>query len=185
MARTSPERFAWTDGLVVLPHCNFIMQGVNTERSVSGDTIRGQVNEELHDADNWIPGRLEQAYGRTTAFWNSVILNISNASHKRDQLHQAFLAGTQQEWQVRCPGCGQYHTMRTHWEETKPELGGLRYDMAGSRLEDGEVGLRQAAADDPLPNALRLPRPRHHRRAAGAVPVRQILRPAQCRRCAD
>src|SRR5204863_3012256 len=101
---------------------------------------RGQVNEEIHDADNWIPGRLAQAYGRTAAaFWNSIILNISNASHKRDQLHQAFLSGTQQEWQVRCPGCAQYHTMRTRWEPERPDLGGLRYDMAESRLEDGEV----------------------------------------------
>src|SRR5438876_9214168 len=114
--RASTNRFDWTNGLVVFPHCNFIVQGINTERSVTGDTIRGQVNEELHDADNWIPGRLEQAYGRLTACWNSVIFNISNASHKGDQLHQAFMSGTQQYWEVPCPGCGQFQWMRTRWE---------------------------------------------------------------------
>ncbi len=129
----------WTDGLVVFNHCNFIMQGVNTERSVTGDTIRGQVNEELHDSANWIPGRLEQAYGRTTAFWNSCVLNISNASHKKDQLHQAFEQGTQQHWMVKCPGCKQFHVMRTKWDAERPDLGGLRYSLLDSRLEDGGV----------------------------------------------
>ena len=87
MARTSPDRFLWTKGLVIFPHCNFIMQGIFSDRSVASDSIRGQVNEEVHDADGWLPGRLEQAYGRTTAFWNAIIFNISNASRKGDQLH--------------------------------------------------------------------------------------------------
>ncbi len=137
MARTSADRFAWTNGLVIFPHLNFIVQGISTERSVTGDTIRGQVNEELHDADNWIPGRLEQAYGRTTAFWNSVVFNISNAGRKGDQLHQAFMSGTQQHWEVQCPGCRQFHVMRTRWEKEYPHLGGLRYEL-GDRKEGDE-----------------------------------------------
>lgn len=137
MDRAPSDRFSWTSGLVVFPHCNFMVQGVNTDRSMTGDTIRGQVNEELHDADNWIPGRLEQAYGRTSAVWNSVVFNISNAGHKGDQLHQSFLSGTQQQWEVKCPGCRQYHVMRTRWENTRPELGGLRYEL-GDRKEGQE-----------------------------------------------
>jgi hypothetical protein len=137
MDRTSTDRFAWTNGLVIFPHLNFIVQGINTDRSVTGDSVRGQVNEELHDSDNWIPGRLEQAYGRTTAFWNSVVFNISNAGRKGDQLHQAFLSGTQQYWEVLCPGCRRYHAMRTRWENDKPELGGLRYEL-GDRMPGEE-----------------------------------------------
>ncbi len=146
MRRTSADRFDWTDGLVIFPHLNLIVQGVNIDRSVTGDSIRGQVNEELHDSDNWIPGRLEQAYGRTTAYWNSVIFNISNASRKGDQLHQAFEQGTQQHWMVKCPGCKQFHVMRTKWDAERPDLGGLRYDMLDARLESGDVSYSKLAA---------------------------------------
>lgn len=139
MARTSPDRFAWTDGLVVFPHCNFIMQGITTDRSVTADTVRGQVNEELHDETGWRPGRLQQAYGRLTAYWNSVIFNISNGGRKGSELHRAFTDGTQQHWQVRCPGCREFHVMRTKWDKDRPDMGGLRYDMDGCRLENGDV----------------------------------------------
>ncbi len=139
MARASADRFAWTDGLVVFPHCNFIMQGVTTDRSVTADTVRGQVNEELHDETGWRPGRLQQAYGRLTAYWNSVIFNISNGGRKGSELHRAFTDGTQQHWQVRCPGCRQFHVMRTRWDKDRPDLGGLKYSMDDCRLENGDV----------------------------------------------
>lgn len=129
----------WADGLLIFPHCNFMMQGVNSERSLTGDSIRGQVNEEIHDAENWVPGKLEQAYGRTTAFWNSIIFNISNASRNGTELHRAFLSGTQQHWEVKCPGCGRFHVMRTRWKDSEADLGGLRYDKDCCRLPGGEV----------------------------------------------
>ncbi len=144
MDRTSTDRFKWKKGLVIFPHCNLTMQGVNTDRNVASDSIRFQVNEEIHDeASGWAPGKLQQCYNRTTAFWNSVIFNISNAGHRGDQLHQAFEAGTQQHWEVKCPGCGQYHRMRTKWEDNKPELGGLRYES--SKTEKGEYDYQRIA----------------------------------------
>lgn len=129
-------------GLVVYPHCNFTMQGVYTENNVASDSIRFQVNEEIH---NWEPGRLAQAYNRTTAYWNSVIANISNAGTEGDQLHQAFLSGTQQHWEVKCPGCGDYHVMRTQFDKQKPELGGLKYDADGCRLDNGDYDYNRLA----------------------------------------
>jgi Phage terminase large subunit (GpA) len=139
MARTSPDRFAWSKGLIIFPHANFMVQGVWTDRSVTADSVRGQVNEELHDEKGWTPGRLKQAHGRCTAFWNSVIFNISNGGRKNSELHKAFTGGTCQHWQVLCPGCGRFHVMRTRWEDSRPELGGLRYDMDGCRMENGDV----------------------------------------------
>jgi Phage terminase large subunit (GpA) len=139
MARTSPDRFAWSKGLVIFPHANFMQQGVLTDRSVTADSVRGQVNEELHDEKGWTPGRLQQALGRCTAFWNSIVFNISNGGRKGSELHKAFTGGTCQHWQVLCPGCGQFHVMRTRWEDSRPELGGLRYDMDGCRMENGDV----------------------------------------------
>lgn len=140
------SRHKWNKGLVIFPHCNFTMQGVNIDRNVASDSIRFQVNEELHDQEGgWEPGKLQQCYNRTTAFWNSVIFNISNGGYKGDQLHQAFEDGTQQHWEVKCPGCGQFHRMRTRWDEKQPELGGLRYNADGCRLNDGTYDYRKLA----------------------------------------
>ena len=131
-------RHKWTKGIIVFPHCNLTMQGVNLARNVASDSIRFQVNEELHDAEGgWAPGRLQQCRNRTTAFWNPVIFNISNGGHKGTELHQAFERGTQQHWEVKCPKCGLFHAMRTRWEEKTGHLGGLRYNADGCRLPDG------------------------------------------------
>lgn len=124
----------WKKGQIIFPHCNFTMQGVWQPANLDSDSIRFQVNEEVHD---WEPGRLAKAYNRTTAVWNAVILNISNAGMKGGQLHQAFESGTQQHWEVRCPGCGQYHVMRTRWDAKRSKFGGLRYDADGCRLPEG------------------------------------------------
>lgn len=134
MERWPLDRHKAQKGLIIFPHLNLMVQGVFTEKRVSSDSIRFQINEEIH---SWKPGRLAQAYNRTTAFWNSFTLDISNASIKGDQLHQAFLAGSQQHWEVLCPGCGLYHVMHDRWDEKRPDLGGLRYDASTARRDDG------------------------------------------------
>lgn len=133
MRRWPTDRHKAKRGLVMFPHCNLTVQGVFTADNLDSDSIRFQINEEIH---NWETGRLEKAYRRTTAFWNSYIINISNAGVLGDQLHQAFQAGTQQHWEVLCPGCGQHHVMRIAWDEKKPKLGGLRYDSKKARRAD-------------------------------------------------
>jgi hypothetical protein len=137
MARTSADRFKWMKGLVIFPHANFEMKGVRTDRAVASDAFRGIVNEELHDVEGgWESGKLAQVYGRQTAYWNSKCFNISNAGFVNSDLHKAFLAGTQQHWEVLCPHCGQYHEMRCEWKEEEKHLGGLRYNADGCRLGD-------------------------------------------------
>ena len=137
MERTSPERFKWVKGLVVFPHLNLSQLGVNTERNVASDTIRGIIGEELHVVENgWTPGKLEQVYGRQRAVWNAISFLISNASKEGDQFDQAFQEGTQEHWEVPCPGCKQFHVMHTRWDDKHPELGGLRYDADGCRRND-------------------------------------------------
>ncbi len=132
----------WKKCLVLFPHCNLTVQGVFTENNLDSDTIRFQLNEEIH---NWEPGTLQKAYNRTTAVWNSIIFNISNAGVKNDQLHQALKTGTDQVWEVKCSGCGTYHAMRAKWEDDKPELGGLRYDSKNSKMEDGTYDYNRLA----------------------------------------
>lgn len=135
MARTSSNRFDWSKGLVIFPSQNFEMKGVRTDRAVASDSFRGIINEELHDVEGgWQPGRLEQTYGRQGAHWSSVCFNISNAGFKNSDLDKAFQSGTQQHWEVKCPGCHEYHVMRCQYKADEPQYGGIKYDAAGSRL---------------------------------------------------
>lgn len=140
MARATSK---WNTGLVVFDNCNFTMQGVFTENALASDSIRVQVNEELHDqsmTSGWKDDdALNQAYRRLTAYWNSLVFNISNAGKRGGPLHKAYESGTRQRWVNRCPGCGQWHAMRTRWEDDKPQLGGLRYDGEKNRRPDGTM----------------------------------------------
>lgn len=108
----------------------FRMQGAFVSDNLDSDSVRLQINEEVHA---WEPGHLKKARNRSTAVWNFKSIDISNAGDKGDQLDQAFKDGTMQPWIVRCPGCGLYHRMRTKWDDKRPDLGGLRYDADGCR----------------------------------------------------
>lgn len=130
-----PERFKSNKCQVQFARNFFIMQGVWVPDNLDSDAVKLQVNEEVHE---WQPGHLAKAYNRTTAFsWLCKIFNISNAGKIGDQLHQAYKSGTQQQWVVKCPGCHQFHAMRTRWEDERPDLGGLRYDSAACKRTDG------------------------------------------------
>lgn len=121
--------------LINFPNTILQCQGSFTSTNLDSDTVRKQVNEEVH---NWKPGHLDKAHNRTTKVWDAGVINISNASMEGDQLHQAFLGGTQQHWEVKCPGCGLFHRMRTKWEPERPDLGGLRYDSENCKQPGGE-----------------------------------------------
>lgn len=129
------ERSKAVVGMVNFPHLNLTSQGVFTSKNLDSDSIRGQVNEEMH---NWKPGMKAKADGRLTAFWNSIQVNISNAGMVGDQLHRAYEQGTKELYQAWCPGCRKFHFMQTKWDDKKPQLGGLRYDADGCRLDNGD-----------------------------------------------
>jgi hypothetical protein len=109
-------------------------QGVFIPDALDSDSVPYQVNEEIH---SWKPGHLAKARGRQTAVWFSKALDISNAGTVGDQLEGEYKAGTQQIWEVRCPGCGKFHSMRTRWDDKEEDKGGLRYDSTGCKREDG------------------------------------------------
>lgn len=134
MQRAPTERHKWQSCLVMFPHCNLTVQGVFTPENLDSDSIRFQINEEVH---NWKPGMLAKARKRTTAHWNSFSIDISNAGVVGDQLHAALMSSTYEVLDNACPGCGGYHTLQTKWDDKRPELGGLRYDSEGCKREDG------------------------------------------------
>lgn len=110
------------------------VQGVFNADSLDSDSVPFQVNEEVH---SWKPGHMAKARGRQTAVWFSKALDISNAGISGEQLHGEWIAGTQQTWEVKCPGCGLYHAMQARWDDAKPQLGGLRYDSTDCKKKDG------------------------------------------------
>lgn len=136
--------------LVVMPNISLDVQGVFDPNSLDSDSIPFQVNEEIH---KWKPGHLDKADRRGTACAFPIQLNISNASCDGDQLHEAYKNGTQQHWEVKCPGCSNphhdanavFHTMRTRWEDDRPDLGGLRYDSKGCKRTDGTFNYNRLA----------------------------------------
>jgi hypothetical protein len=110
------------------------VQGVFNESSLDSDTVPLQINEEIH---LWKPGFLSKARRRQTQVWNAKAFDISNASNENDQLHSTYEDGTQETWQVVCPRCGQPHDMHFRFNPNKPELGGLRWDSDGCKMEGG------------------------------------------------
>lgn len=136
------DRFKARKGLVILPNCSISMQGVFAESALDSDTVPYQVNEEVHA---WAHGMLAKAYGRGDACDFPIRFNISNAGMEGDQLHEAFKDGTQRQWEVACPHCGNpnfeankvYHTMRVRWDDKHPEHGGLWYDHDRAKRPDG------------------------------------------------
>lgn len=130
------------------------VQGVFSPNHLDSDSIPFQINEEVHA---WKPGHLPKARGRQTAVWNPKALDISNAGLARPknfrgdaqgsfQLHDAYEEGSKQLWTVKCPGCGEFHSMRARWEDSRPELGGLRYDSAQCIRADGTIDYHKLAS---------------------------------------
>ena len=57
------------------------------------------------------PGDL--AAKRTTTFWNAVIGMFSTPTNEgASRIDIEYRAGTQEEWQHKCPNCGEYHLLR-------------------------------------------------------------------------
>ena len=131
----SSERFQAVQCYAKFSRTFIRSQGVFNPDNLDSDSIPFQVNEEVH---SWKAGHLAKARGRQTAVWRPKAIDISNASIKSDQLDHCWQSGTMQRWEVKCPGCGQYHVMRTRWEDKRPELGGLRYDSEGCLRESGQ-----------------------------------------------
>lgn len=136
------ERHKYVKCMAAFQRLNLTVQGVFNAENLDSDSVRLLINEEIH---NWGPGLLDKAYRRKTAFPDYFSLQISNAGSKGDQLHGAYEEGTRQVWDVKCPGCGKFHSMRTRFDEKAPHLGGLRYDSDGCKSKSGDYNYNRLA----------------------------------------
>ena len=61
-----------------------------------------------------------------TTFWNHVSgLFSTPTTEGASRIETEYLAGTQEEWQHRCPNCGEYHLLR-HTEMECPDMEEIR-----------------------------------------------------------
>src|SRR6185437_11115278 len=144
MRRTSADRFKFVNCEINFPHLNLVVQGARSDRNVASDSFRGILLEEVHDAQGgWTPGRVDQCFGRQTAYWDAVAMIISNASFSGDQLHQLWKSGTMQYWEVPCPICKQFHRMHTKRHD---DGSGLNYDHNGCLMPNGDLDYQKVVA---------------------------------------
>lgn len=52
---------------------------------------------------------------RTSNFWNSIIGMFSTPTDIKSRIYNDYMLGTQEEWQHKCPNCGEYHWV-TIWD---------------------------------------------------------------------
>jgi hypothetical protein len=120
--------------LVKFPNITVSMCGVFANSNLTSDTVEIIIGDEVH---LWPAGAVAKANGRQTLVQFPKLILVSNSGFKGDQLHQEYNQGTQQVFENWCPGCGQYHVMRTQYDDKRPDLGGLCYDTAGCKMDDG------------------------------------------------
>jgi len=109
-------------------------QGVYVETALDSDTVPLMINEEIHA---WKPGFLSKARRRQTQVWNAKAFDISNAAEVGGQLESTYQDGTMEQWESYCPGCQKFHVMQFRFDKNKPELGGLRWDTDGCKMDNG------------------------------------------------
>lgn len=79
-----------------------VVNGANSKSKLQSKPIRWLFLDEVR---NYPKGALEMVQKRTRAFWNSRTVIISTPDMQHDEVHQAFLAGSQEHLYVACPSC--------------------------------------------------------------------------------
>lgn len=94
----------------VFPGGSITIIGGNTPAELRSRPIRYLFIDEASGLKAGTEGDpVELAQRRTATFYNKRIVKTSTPLKKGDQIDSAYRAGTQEEWRVACPGCGQYH----------------------------------------------------------------------------
>ena len=100
----------------IFPGGRLIMCGANSPAGLASRPIRILLADEV-DRFPVSAGTegdpVDLAAKRTTTFWNAVIGMFSTPTNEgASRIEVEYQAGTQEEWQHQCPGCGEYHLLR-------------------------------------------------------------------------
>lgn len=100
----------------VFPGGRLIMCGANSPAGLASRPIRILLADEVDrfpDSAGTEGDPVDLAAKRMTTFWNSCMGLFSTPTNDgSSRIDEEYLAGTQEEWQHKCPNCGEYHLLR-------------------------------------------------------------------------
>lgn len=100
----------------VFPGGRLIMCGANSPAGLASRPIRILLADEVDrfpDSAGTEGDPVDLAAKRMTTFWNSCMGLFSTPTNEgASRIDEEYLAGTQEEWQHKCPNCGEYHLLR-------------------------------------------------------------------------
>lgn len=100
----------------VFPGGRLIMCGANSPAGLASRPIRILLADEVDrfpDSTGTEGDPVDLAAKRMTTFWNSCMGLFSTPTNEgSSRIDEEYLAGTQEEWQHKCPNCGEYHLLR-------------------------------------------------------------------------
>lgn len=100
----------------VFPGGRLIMCGANSPAGLASRPIRILLADEVDrfpDSAGTEGDPADLAAKRMTTFWNSCMGLFSTPINEgSSRIDEEYLAGTQEEWQHKCPNCGEYHLLR-------------------------------------------------------------------------
>lgn len=100
----------------VFPGGRLIMCGANSPAGLASRPIRILLADEVDrfpDSAGTEGAPVDLAAKRMTTFWNSCMGLFSTPTNEgASRIDEEYLAGTQEEWQHKCPNCGEYHLLR-------------------------------------------------------------------------
>lgn len=100
----------------VFPGGRLIMCGANSPAGLASRPIRILLADEVDrfpDSAGTEGDPVDLAAKRMTTFWNSCMGLFSTPTNEgSSRIDEEYLADTQEEWQHKCPNCGEYHLLR-------------------------------------------------------------------------
>lgn len=100
----------------VFPGGRLIMCGANSPAGLASRPTRILLADEVDrfpDSAGTEGDPVDLAAKRMTTFWNSCMGLFSTPTNEgSSRIDEEYLAGTQEEWQHKCPNCGEYHLLR-------------------------------------------------------------------------
>lgn len=129
------RRILFKDGTFLL------ILGAETDGNRASDSVEVVICDEVY---LWERPWLRECYDRTGAYRETrKCIVVSVAGNKRSELHERFLAGTQEEWHHHCPACSRPFA---YVFDTKREDCNIRFDLTKVVAHaDGRLDLREFA----------------------------------------
>ena len=133
----------------IFPGGRLIMCGANSPAGLASRPVRILLADEVDrfpDSAGTEGDPVDLAAKRMTTFWNRVMGLFSTPTNEgASRIDAEYDAGTQEEWQHKCPNCGEYHLLRyqdmqTDYSEHKNAKGKITVVVKGVKWRCPDCG---------------------------------------------